>query len=191
MKFLPTEIEGVVIVEPDVHRDARGFFLESYHAGKYRDGGIDATFVQDNHSFSRHGTLRGLHMQLTHLQGKLVRALRGSVWDVSVDVRVGSPTFGRHVAVTLDDESHRQVWVPPGLAHGFVVTSPEAEIEYKCTAVYAPGDELSIAWNDPELAIPWPIDAPLLSEKDERAPRLAEVMDRLPRYPVEADPAEG
>jgi dTDP-4-dehydrorhamnose 3,5-epimerase len=182
VKFVPTEIEGVVIVEPDVHRDARGFFLESYHARKYHDGGIVDTFVQDNHSRSRQGTLRGLHLQLAHLQGKLVRAIRGSVWDVSVDVRVGSPTFGRHVAVTLDDEHHRQVYVPPGMAHGFLVTSEVAEIEYKCTDFYAPGDELSIAWNDPELAIPWPIREPLLSDKDRAAPRLAEVMDRLPRH---------
>jgi len=182
VKFLPTEIEGVVIVEPDVHRDARGFFLESYHERKYHEGGISARFVQDNHSRSRHATLRGLHMQLTHAQGKLVRALRGSVWDVCVDVRVGSPTFGRYVAVTLDDDTHRQVYVPPGLAHGFVVTSDEAEIEYKCTDFYAPGDELSILWNDPELAIPWPIREPILSGKDAAALRLVEAMDRLPRY---------
>lgn len=183
MKFVATEIEGVVVVEPDVHRDDRGFFLEAYHETKYRDGGIEARFVQDNHSRSRRGTLRGLHMQLEpHLQGKLVRTLRGSVWDVSVDVRVGSPTFGRHVAVTLDDESHRQVFVPPGLAHGFVVTSDEAEIEYKCTALYAPESEISIAWNDPALAIAWPVDSPILSGKDEQAARVSELMDRLPRY---------
>jgi dTDP-4-dehydrorhamnose 3,5-epimerase len=122
-------------------------------------------------------------MQLApHLQGKLVRALRGSVWDVSVDVRVGSPTFGRYVAVTLDDESHRQVWVPPGLAHGFVVTSDEAEVEYKCTDLYAPQSELSIAWDDPEIGIAWPVEDPILSGKDARAPRLSDVLDRLPRF---------
>ena len=183
MKFIAADIPGVVIVEPDVHRDARGFFLESHHQRKYREGGIDATFVQDNHSRSRRGTLRGLHLQLEpHLQGKLVRALRGSVWDVCVDVRVGSPTFGRSVAVTLDDEAHRQIYVPPGLAHGFVVTSEEAEIEYKCTDYYAPQSELGIAWDDPELAIAWPVREPVLSAKDARAPRLAEVRDRLPRF---------
>jgi len=188
VKFVPAEIPGVVIVEPDVHRDERGFFLESYHARKYREGGIDVTFVQDNHSCSRRGTLRGLHMQLEHAQGKLVRALHGRVWDVCVDARVGSPTFGRHVAVTLDDEHHRQLYVPPGFAHGFVVTSAEAEIEYKCTDFYAPGDELSIAWNDPGLAIPWPVDDPLLSAKDAAAPRLADVVDRLPRFPGAREP---
>lgn len=181
MKFIPSEIPGVVIVEPDVHKDGRGFFLESYHERKYREGGIGVSFVQDNHSRSRHGTLRGLHMQLAHPQGKLVRALRGRVFDVCVDVRIGSPTFLRHVGVVLDDESHRQLYVPPGFAHGFVVTSPEAEIEYKCTDFYAPGDELSILWNDPALAIDWPIAEPILSPKDAAAARLGDVMDRLPR----------
>lgn len=180
MKFIACEIPGVVIVEPDVHRDARGFFLESYHERKYREGGIDVAFVQDNHSRSRQGTLRGLHMQLAQPQGKLVRALRGSVFDVCVDVRIGSATFGRHVSVVLDDEEHRQIYVPPGFAHGFLVTSREAEIEYKCTDFYAPGDELSILWNDPALAIEWPIRDPILSPKDAAAARLEDVMDRLP-----------
>jgi dTDP-4-dehydrorhamnose 3,5-epimerase len=181
VKFLGTGIPGVVLVEPDVHADDRGFFLESYHARKYRDGGIDVEFVQDNHSRSRRGTLRGLHMQLAHPQGKLVRALTGSVFDVCVDVRIGSPTFGRHVTATLDDVAHRQIYVPPGFAHGFAVTSDEAEIEYKCTDFYAPGDELSILWNDPEIGIAWPIHEPILSDRDRAGSRLADVLDRLPR----------
>ncbi|MBW2382519.1 MAG: dTDP-4-dehydrorhamnose 3,5-epimerase [Deltaproteobacteria bacterium] len=182
MKFRKTEISGVVLVEPDMHRDERGFFLESYHQRKYADGGIDRLFVQDNHSCSAKGTLRGLHMQLARPQGKLVRAIRGSVWDVAVDVRRGSPTFGRHVAVELSAESQLQLYLPPGLAHGFLVTSETAEFEYKCTDFYDPTSELAILWNDPELAIPWPILEPLLSAKDRDAPRLAEVMEQLPAY---------
>jgi dTDP-4-dehydrorhamnose 3,5-epimerase len=165
-----------------MHRDERGFFLESYHQRKYADGGIDRLFVQDNHSCSAKGTLRGLHMQLARPQGKLVRAIRGSVWDVAVDVRRGSPTFGRHVAVELNAESQLQLYLPPGLAHGFLVTSETAEFEYKCTDFYDPTSELAILWNDPELAIPWPILEPLLSAKDRDAPRLAEVMEQLPAY---------
>lgn len=182
MKFRKTEIPGVILVEPDMHRDERGFFLESYHQRKYADGGIDRLFVQDNHSCSAKGTLRGLHMQLARPQGKLVRAIRGSVWDVAVDVRRGSPTFGRHVAVELSAESQLQLYLPPGLAHGFLVTSETAEFEYKCTDFYDPTSELAILWNDPELAIPWPILEPLLSAKDRDAPRLAEVMEQLPAY---------
>jgi len=182
VKFRKTEISGVVLVEPDMHRDERGFFLESYHQRKYADGGIDRLFVQDNHSCSAKGTLRGLHMQLARPQGKLVRAIRGSVWDVAVDVRRGSPTFGRHVAVELSAESQLQLYLPPGLAHGFLVTSETAEFEYKCTDFYDPTSELAILWNDPELAIPWPILEPLLSAKDRDAPRLAEVMEQLPAY---------
>ncbi len=182
MKFRKTEIPGVVLIEPDMHRDERGFFLESYHQRKYADGGIDRLFVQDNHSCSAKGTLRGLHMQLARPQGKLVRAIRGSVWDVAVDVRRGSPTFGRHVAVELSAESQLQLYLPPGLAHGFLVTSETAEFEYKCTDFYDPTSELAILWNDPELAIPWPILEPLLSAKDRDAPRLAEVMEQLPAY---------
>jgi len=182
VKFRKTEIPGVILVEPDMHRDERGFFLESYHQRKYADGGIDRLFVQDNHSCSAKGTLRGLHMQLARPQGKLVRAIRGSVWDVAVDVRRGSPTFGRHVAVELSAESQLQLYLPPGLAHGFLVTSETAEFEYKCTDFYDPTSELAILWNDPELAIPWPILEPLLSAKDRDAPRLAEVMEQLPAY---------
>lgn len=182
MKFSQTELPGVIVIHPDIHRDERGFFLESYHQQKYAEAGIDAVFVQDNHSRSVRGTLRGLHMQLARPQGKLVRAIRGSLWDVAVDVRRGSPTFGRHVAVELDADTHQQLYMPPGLAHGFLVTSESAELEYKCTDFYDPGSELSIVWNDPELAIPWPMDAPLLSAKDRDAPTLADVMEQLPQF---------
>jgi dTDP-4-dehydrorhamnose 3,5-epimerase len=182
LKFTETELPGVILIEPDVHRDERGFFLESYHAEKYRDHGIDATFVQDNHSKSDNGTLRGLHMQLVQPQGKLVRVVAGEVYDVAVDVRRGSPAFGKHYGTLLSSENHRQLYVPPGLAHGFLVTSDQAEFEYKCTDFYHPASELSIAWNDPELAIPWPTMNPSLSAKDQDAPRLADVMEQLPRY---------
>lgn len=182
MKFLPTEIPEVILVEPVVHRDARGFFLEFYHAEKYARGGIEAVFVQDNHSASGRDTLRGLHAQIRSPQGKLVRAIEGEIYDVAVDVRLGSPSFGRHVATRLSAENQHQIWIPPGFVHGFCVTSAQAQIEYKCTALYDPGDELAIAWDDPEIGIPWPVETPLLSTRDRAAPRLAEVRDRLPRY---------
>jgi dTDP-4-dehydrorhamnose 3,5-epimerase len=179
LRFLRTEIPGVIIVEPRVHRDDRGFFLETYHAGKYREGGIDVAFVQDNHSFSARDTLRGLHAQYPRAQGKLVRAIAGEIWDVAVDVRRGSPSFGRHVGVVLSAENFRQLYVPPGLLHGFVVTSATAEVEYKCSALYQPEDEFSVIWDDPELAIPWPVETPILSARDAAAPPLAKVRDRL------------
>jgi dTDP-4-dehydrorhamnose 3,5-epimerase len=182
LRFVPSDIPGVVLVEPQVHRDGRGFFLETYHAGKYREGGIDAAFVQDNHSRSGRDTLRGLHAQSPRAQGKLVRVLQGEIWDVAVDVRRGSPTFGRHYGVVLSADNFRQLYVPPGLLHGFVVTSEIAEVEYKCTELYSPPDEFSVVWNDPELAIPWPVAAPILSTKDAMAPPLAKVRDRLVEY---------
>jgi dTDP-4-dehydrorhamnose 3,5-epimerase len=182
VRFTPTAIPDVILVEPRVFQDPRGFFLETYHAGKYADGGIHAAFVQDNHSLSQRGTLRGLHAQLKRPQGKLIRVIEGEIWDVAVDVRVGSPTFGRHVGETLSAENFRQLWVPPGFVHGFCVLSERAQVEYKCTALYDPTDEIAIAWNDPELAIAWPVAEPLLSAKDQKAPRLAEVRERLPRF---------
>jgi dTDP-4-dehydrorhamnose 3,5-epimerase len=181
VKFLPTDLPEVVVIEPDVHRDARGFFLETWHARKYGEGGIPAHFVQDNHSKSRRGTLRGFHAQSRHPQGKLVRALRGEIFDVAVDIRVGSPSFARHVCVQLTAESFRQLWVPPGFGHAFLVLSEEAEVEYKCTDFYDPADEIGFAWDDPVVAVPWPIEAPVLSEKDRSAPRLAAIEDLLPR----------
>lgn len=179
LRFVRTEIPGVLLVEPHVHRDPRGFFLETFHADRYREGGIDAVFVQDNHSYSQRDTLRGLHAQHPRAQGKLVRVIEGEIWDVAVDARRGSPTFGRHVGAVLSAENFRQLWVPPGLLHGFAVTSDVAQVEYKCTAIYRPEDEFSVAWNDPELAIPWPVAAPLLSARDAAAPPLSAVGNRL------------
>lgn len=180
LRFEPTAIPGVIRVEPVVHRDDRGFFLETYHAERYRAGGIDAVFVQDNHSRSARGTLRGLHAQAApHAQGKLVRVIEGEVYDVAVDARRGSPTFGKFAAAVLSEENFHQLWVPPGMLHGFVVTSAIAQVEYKCTAPYVPHAEFSVAWNDPDIAIPWPVDRPLLSEKDRQAPRLRDVADHL------------
>jgi dTDP-4-dehydrorhamnose 3,5-epimerase len=165
-----------------VHRDARGFFLETYHAGKYRDLGILDPFVQDNHSQSVYGTVRGLHLQWPNPQGKLVRVLEGEIFDVAVDVRRGSPSFGRWVGLKISAESFLQIYVPPGFAHGFSVLSPIAQIEYKCTAPYDPKAEIGIAWNDPTLAIPWGVDAPILSERDTRHLPISAMLDRLPIY---------
>jgi dTDP-4-dehydrorhamnose 3,5-epimerase len=180
MRAVPTGLPQVLVIEPDVYRDGRGFFLESYHATKYDELGIPGPFVQDNHSKSRARTLRGLHMQVRKPQGKLVRAIEGEVLDVAVDVRRGSPTFGRWVSVRLSADNFRQCFIPPGFAHGFYVLSDEAQIEYKCTSPYDPGGELGIIWNDPELAIDWPDREPILSGKDAALPRLADVLDRLP-----------
>lgn len=192
MMFRATSVPGVLVVEPVVHRDERGFFLETYHREKYRQGGLDAVFVQDNHSRSVARTLRGLHAQLRRPQGKLVRAVRGEIFDVAVDIRSGSPTFGRWVGERLSEENFRQLWVPPGFAHGFCVLSEIAEVEYKCTALYDREDELSIAWDDPQIGIEWPVEQPILSPKDAAAARLAEVEPRLPVYPaVAAEGAEG
>jgi dTDP-4-dehydrorhamnose 3,5-epimerase len=181
MRFEPTAIPDVIRVEPRIFRDARGFFLESYHEARFSEGGVRARFVQDNHSRSARGTLRGLHMQVTFVQGKLVRCIAGEVFDVAVDVRRGSGTFGQWVGETLSAENLRQLWVPPGFLHGFCVTSETAEIEYKCTELYHPEDELGVSWNDPDLAIRWPISTPLLSAKDSGLPRLRDVEARLPR----------
>ncbi|GAC1463763.1 MAG: dTDP-4-dehydrorhamnose 3,5-epimerase [Vulcanimicrobiaceae bacterium] len=180
MRFVPTDLPGVLVIEPDVHQDNRGFFLETYHAGKYREGGIEGLFVQDNHSRSIRGTLRGLHLQLGRPQAKLIRVVEGEIYDVAVDVRRRSPTFARWVATILSAENFRQCYVPPGFAHGFCVVSPDAQVEYKCTDLYEPATEIGVAWNDPTLSIPWPVAQPLLSERDRRNPTLAELMERLP-----------
>jgi dTDP-4-dehydrorhamnose 3,5-epimerase len=182
MRFSPTDLPEILVVDPDVHRDSRGFFLETYQAVNYRAGGIELAFVQDNHSRSTAGTLRGLHLQLRPLQGKLVRVIVGSIVDVAVDVRRGSPTFGRWVAVELSAENFRQCYIPPGFAHGFCVTSPVAEVEYKCTAFYDRSSEIGVAWNSPELGIRWPVETPLLSERDARLPPLGQVLDLLPPW---------
>jgi dTDP-4-dehydrorhamnose 3,5-epimerase len=182
VRFLETALPGVIVVEPDVHRDPRGFFLETYHLDKYRDGGIPGPFVQDNHSHSVRGTLRGLHAQVRRPQGKLVRAVEGEMFDVAVDIRRGSPTFGRWFGVHLTGENFRQIYIPPGYAHGFCVLSERVHVEYKCTDFYDPGGEIGIAWNDPDIGVGWPIAEPTVSDKDRRAPRLAEALDRLPVY---------
>ncbi len=182
MKFEPLAIPGVIRVVPDVHGDERGFFLESYHEQKYAEGGIPGPFVQDNHSRSANGILRGLHAQLDPAQGKLVRVLSGEILDVAVDVRRGSPHFGQHVAVPLSGENFHQLWVPEGFLHGFCVLSERADVEYKVTAPYTPESEIAVAWNDPDLAIPWPVSEPRLSARDQAAPRLTEIEGRLPTF---------
>jgi len=181
MKVSETGLPGVLLIEPKVFGDSRGFFLETYHAGRYAQAGIPATFVQDNLSRSSRGTLRGLHFQEPNAQGKLVQVLAGAVYDVAVDVRKGSPHFGRWVAYELSAENKRQLWIPQGFAHGFCVISESADFSYKCTDFYAPPCERGIAWNDPQLGIPWPVEAPLLSAKDAQAPRLADA-PLLPAY---------
>lgn len=180
MKFEPTALPGVIVIAPDVHRDARGFFLETYHARKYGEAGIRATFVQDNLSRSVRGTLRGLHAQRRRPQGKLIRVVEGEIYDVAVDLRRGSPTFARWVAVRLSGENFRQCYVPPGFAHGFCVLSDAAVVEYKCTELYDPADEIAVAWNDRELAIEWPVVEPTLSAKDAAAPSLRDALELLP-----------
>lgn len=182
MKVFPTDLEGVLVIEPQVHRDDRGFFAETFHAPRYAAAGVTATFIQDNHSRSVRGTLRGLHAQLERPQAKLLRVLRGAIFDVVVDVRVGSPTFKRWISVELSDENFRQIFVPIGFAHGFCVLSDVAEVEYKCSDVYQAGDELGLAWNDPEIGVKWPVDEPLLSPKDRDGKPLSRLLDRLPRY---------
>jgi dTDP-4-dehydrorhamnose 3,5-epimerase len=167
VKVETTALPGVLVIEPVVHRDARGFFLETWRSERYADAGLPPTFVQDNHSRSARGTLRGLHYQVEVVQGKLVRCSMGEVYDVAVDLRRGSPAYGRWVGVTLSDRDHRQLWIPPGCAHGFYVTSEHADVVYKCTAPYAPAHERVIRWDDPDLAIGWPLQgAPLVSPRD-------------------------
>lgn len=182
MRVVPSALPGVLIVEPDVHQDGRGFFLETYHADRYRQHGINGPFVQDNHSRSQLGTLRGLHLQPTRPQAKLIRVVEGEVFDVAVDVRRGSPTFGRWVGVRLSADNFRQCYVPHGFAHGFCVLSEVAQVEYKCSDLYDPASEIGIAWNDPDLAIEWPLREPLLSPKDRCHAGIRELMSRLPEW---------
>ena len=176
MKVSHAKLRGCVIIEPRVFSDERGFFLETFQAERYeQEAGMDLPFVQDNHSRSARGVLRGLHFQKTKPQGKLVRVIRGEVYDVAVDIRKGSATFGEWEGVVLSEENKKQFWVPPGFAHGFVVLSDTADFEYKCTDYYDPSDEGSISWSDPDLNIPWPIANPALSTKDESAKRLVDL----------------
>jgi len=183
MEIIKTDIPEVMHIHPKVYGDDRGFFMETYSATRYKEMGIDLEFVQDNHSRSAHGVLRGLHYQLKHPQGKLVRVVSGVVFDVAVDIRVGSPTFGKAVWSILSAGMKNQFWVPPGFAHGFCVVSESADFEYKCTDFYHPEDEGAVLWNDPDLNIPWPVDKPLLSEKDSQALPLASIdPSKLPLY---------
>ena len=182
MKFEPTDLPGIVLIEPTVHSDDRGFFLEVYHRVKFEKGGIGETFVQDNRVRSVRGTLRGLHAQWRNPQGKLVGVTHGEVFDAAVDIRRGSPTFGRWFGTTLTAASFRMLYVPPGFAHGYCVISDEAEVTYKCTALYDPEGEIAIAWNDPAIGVRWPVDEPLLSARDRDAGRLSELEDRLPVF---------
>ena len=180
MKFQPTKLPEVILVTSEVYRDTRGLFLETYHAQKYKEGGISPTFVQDNFSRSFKGALRGLHAQLIRPQGKLIRAIRGEIFDVAVDIRRNSPTFATWVGVRLSGDDFQQIYIPPGFAHGFCVLSEIAEIEYKCTDFYEPKGEMTVRWNDPMINIEWPIDNPVLSEKDGTARLLQDVMESLP-----------
>ena len=176
MNVVKTKLHDCVIIEPKVFGDERGFFLETFQAERYAvQAGITLPFLQDNHSRSSKGVLRGLHFQINKPQGKLVRVVKGKVYDVAVDIREGSTTFGQWEAVILSEENKIQFWVPPGFAHGFVVLSETADFEYKCTDYYDPSDEGSILWNDPDLNIPWPIDFPSLSQKDANAEKLVDL----------------
>jgi dTDP-4-dehydrorhamnose 3,5-epimerase len=175
MEFEPTEIPEVVLIRPKVFGDPRGFFFESWEERKFAAAGLDVKFVQDNHSRSARNILRGLHYQIQHPQGKLVRVVTGAVYDVAVDIRRSSPTFGRWVGVTLSEENRHMLWVPPGFAHGFLVLSESADFLYRCTDFYAPPHERAIQWNDPDLKVAWPLPAgvaPLLSAKDAVAARF-------------------
>ncbi|THD08659.1 dTDP-4-dehydrorhamnose 3,5-epimerase [Rhodanobacter lindaniclasticus] len=183
MKVIKTVVSGALIIEPQVFGDARGFFYESYNKAKWIEAGIDVDFVQSNVSRSARGVLRGLHYQWPNPQGKLVSVLEGEVYDVAVDIRRGSPTFGQSVGVMLTADNHRHFWIPEGFAHGFCVVSDFATFTYQCTALYDPKADAGIRWNDAALAIDWPVSAPLLSDKDSRTPLLADVPpERLPVY---------
>ena len=183
MQIDETRLPGVLLITPKVFGDARGFFVETFSQQRYADAGIDGPFVQDNMSRSPRGVLRGLHLQHPRGQGKLVQVVEGSVFDVAVDVRVGSPSFGQWFGAELSAENKRQLWIPPGFAHGFAVTSEHALFAYKCTEYYAPEHELSVLWNDPAIGIEWPIDDPALSEKDRNARALGDIdVSRLPQW---------
>lgn len=179
LKVFHTRLPGVLRIEPEVFEDERGFFLETYHAQKYRDAGIDCTFVQDNHSFSRQGTLRGLHYQYPFPQAKLVWVAAGAVLDVAVDIRRGSPAFGQWVAEVLSEENRRRLFIPRGFAHGFCVLSPTAHFMYKCDELYHPETDRGVNWSDPDIAVDWRIGDPVISPKDTRLPFLADIPPEL------------
>ncbi len=175
MRFTETSLPGVLVIEPDVFKDDRGFFMETFHQRKYGDAGIDRIFVQDNYSHSKRCTLRGLHYQLINAQAKLVYVITGEIFDVAVDIRQGSPTFGQWAGTVLSAENKRQIFVPEGFAHGFCVLSETADVIYKCSDLYAPGDEYGISWADQTIGIDWPIEAPVVSNKDTQNPSLSGV----------------
>jgi dTDP-4-dehydrorhamnose 3,5-epimerase len=182
MKTLPTHLAGILLVEPEVHGDDRGFFVETYRQDRYHSAGINVPFVQDNQSRSRRGTLRGLHYQTAPGQAKLVRVAHGRILDVVLDIRPESPTFGRHETIELDDAHHRQLFVPVGFAHGFLVLSDTADVTYKVSSVFDPSTEAGIAWDDPALGIDWPVAAPIVSARDQSNPPLARAL--IPRHPA-------
>ena len=180
LRRLETKLEGVVLLEPDVHGDERGFMVETYRRDLWAEHGVEVEFVQQNHSRSSKGTLRGLHFQTDPGQAKLIRCPRGRIFDVAVDLRRDSPTYGQWEGYELDDEAHRQLFVPVGFGHGFAVLSDVADVAYLCSSTYDPATESGIAWDDPAVGVEWPVSAPLLSERDRSAPTLAEVGETLP-----------
>jgi dTDP-4-dehydrorhamnose 3,5-epimerase len=175
LKIQKTALPGVILIEPKIFKDSRGFFMETFHKGKYEEAGIDQDFVQDNYSHSSSGTLRGLHYQLKHPQGKLIYVITGEIFDVAVDIRYGSPTLGQWAGFTLSSENRRQVFIPEGFAHGFCVLSEAADVLYKCTDLYKPDDEYGIVWSDKTVGIEWPVAKPTVSDKDRDYPGLREV----------------
>ena len=182
MELIPSEIPEVLIIEPKRFEDQRGFFLETYQQERYQQAGITDVFTQDNHSASVGGALRGLHSQCRHAQAKLLRCIEGEIFDVAVDIRLGSPTFGQYVGVSLSADNFRQLYIPAGFAHGFAVLSKKAQVEYKCSNTYQPEDEITVLWNDPAIGIQWPITDPILSEKDRNGLPLEAHHARLPQY---------
>jgi dTDP-4-dehydrorhamnose 3,5-epimerase len=179
MNVSTTALPGVLVIEPRLFKDSRGFFLETYHLDRYREAGLSAPFVQDNHSRSWKNVLRGLHLQLDFPQGKLVRAVTGRIWDVAVDVTPASPTFKQWFGIELTDENNRQMFIPPGYAHGFVVLSDVADVSYKCTELYHPEDEVGILWNDVDLGVKWPVTNPIVSQRDAQNLSLDQFLRRL------------
>jgi dTDP-4-dehydrorhamnose 3,5-epimerase len=183
IKYTETHLPGVLLIEPKVFKDSRGFFMETFHQKKYAEAGIDHAFIQDNYSHSTRGTLRGLHYQLKHPQAKLVYVITGEIYDVAVDIRRGSPGFGKWVGQYLSDKNRRQIFVPEGFAHGFCVISETADVLYKTTDLYNPDDEYGVLWSDPTIGIDWPVEAPIVSDKDKQFPGLKEAIEtHLPIY---------
>jgi dTDP-4-dehydrorhamnose 3,5-epimerase len=183
VQFTKTALPDVFLIEPDVFKDDRGFFMETYHQRKYAEGGIGQVFIQDNYSHSRYGILRGLHYQLKNAQGKLILVITGEIFDIVVDIRLGSPKFGQWLGTYLSAENRRQIFVPEGFAHGFIVLSDSVDVIYKCTDFYNPGDEYGIFWADPTIGIDWPIRNPILSDKDSKNPKLREIPEEhLPAF---------